>query len=70
MEQLIFDTLGKIANEGFDDDTIESSLNFIEFHVSFTLTGFIFFNLHINACFRMDTIYSFVKTNQMGILKD
>jgi len=33
VELLIMNTLREIANNGFDDDTIESSLNFIEFHL-------------------------------------
>ena len=38
VEELIMDTLQKIAKDGFEDDTIESSLNFIEFQVRFDLS--------------------------------
>ena len=35
VEHLTMNTLRQVAKDGFDDDTIEASLNFIEFHVSF-----------------------------------
>merc|ERR1719469_727408 len=42
VEKLVLATLRKIAKEGFDEDTIQSSLNFIEFSVSFSLISHTF----------------------------